>query len=129
VKHIFSSERLEIEPVGGVVIRAHGFRVGVYHYAFHAHFRKGKAGVHAAVVKLYALAYAVRPASQNHHLLCLGVAHLVLLLVGAVIIWRVGRELGRAGIHRLIDRVSLVLLPQCGNLALAYAPQKGKLAV
>jgi len=36
VQHIFLGQRLEIEFVGGIVIRAYGFRVAVHHDALDA---------------------------------------------------------------------------------------------
>ena len=68
VQHVLEGQRLEVQPVGGVVVGAHGLRVAVHHDGLEAHFRSANDRVHAAVVELDALADAVGPTAENHHL-------------------------------------------------------------
>src|SRR3546814_12638148 len=60
--------RSEGEAVRGVVIRRHRLRIAVHHDGFIAGLAEGIGGVDAAVVELDALADAVRPAAEDHHL-------------------------------------------------------------
>ncbi len=88
--------------------------------------------MHAAVVKLYALADAVRPATQHHDFLALGRRGLALLVVGGVHVGRVGGKLARTGIDPLVHRAQAPCLTslayrhfagfeQCGQAAVAKA--------
>jgi hypothetical protein len=72
LEHVFERERLEIQPVAGVVIGRHGLGVAVDHDGLVTVFAQGQRRVHAAVVELDALADAVRPAAQHHDLLAVG---------------------------------------------------------
>ncbi len=101
VQHVFERERLEVELVAGVVIGGDGLRVRVDHDGLEAVLLEREGGVDAAVVELDALADAVRPAAEDHHLLAVaGFDLVVAAVVGRVIIGRVGLELGGAGIHQ-----------------------------
>ena len=64
-----SGQRLEIEPVGGVVIGRDGFRIAVDHDGLIALRRQREGGMAAAIVELDALADAVGPAAQDDDLL------------------------------------------------------------
>jgi hypothetical protein len=112
---IFEGQRLEIEPVCGVVVRGHGLRVTVDHHRLVAATvvirggAKRHRGVHAGVVELDALADPVRPGTQDDHLGSLALfADLGLgpriALVGGVVVRGAGGELGCAGVHGLVDR-------------------------
>ena len=124
-QHILKRQRLEIEFVRGVVIRADRLRVAVDHDGLKAVVLEGKGGVDAAVVKLNALTDPVGPATQNHHLATRGRSGLVLALIAGVQIRRVGHKLGRAGIDRFIHRGDGVLFAQTAHLGLAAAAQLG----
>ena len=69
VEDVLVGERLEIEPVGGVVIGGDRLRVAVDHDRLVAVLCQGEDAVHAAVVELDPLADPVRPAAQDHDLL------------------------------------------------------------
>jgi hypothetical protein len=61
VLHVLERQRLEVEPVAGVVVGGDGLRVAVHHHRLVSGLAQSEAGVHAAVVELDALADAVRP--------------------------------------------------------------------
>ena len=110
-EHVLGGQRLEIEPVGGVVVGRDGLRVAVDHDGLVARLAQREAGVAAAIVELDALADAVRPAAEDDDLLARPWAaprRPALPAKGA----RIGRvhvgggrgELGRAGVDALVDR-------------------------
>ena len=84
VHHVLERERLEVEAVGGVVVGGDRLRVAVDHDRLDARVPQREGGVHARVVELDALADAVGPAAEDHHLLARGREGLVLFLVGRV---------------------------------------------
>ena len=65
VQHVLERQRLEVQPVGGVVVGADRLRVAVDHDRLVAQVAQREAGMDAAVVELDALADAVRPAAQD----------------------------------------------------------------
>ena len=69
LEHVLGGQRLEIEPVGGVVVGRDGLRIAVDHDRFVAGVGEREAGVAAAIVELDALADAVRAAAEDDHLL------------------------------------------------------------
>ena len=72
LQHVFRRQRLEIEPVGGVVVGRHRFRIAVDHDGLVAGFLEREGGVTAAIVELDALPDAVRAAAQDDDLLLVG---------------------------------------------------------
>ncbi len=71
-QHVFAGERLEIEPVGGVVIGRHGFRIAVDHDGFETLRRQRESRMAAAIVEFDALADAVWSAAENDDFLLVG---------------------------------------------------------
>jgi hypothetical protein len=69
---VLGGERLEIKPVGGVVIGADGFRVAVDHDGLEPGLLQRVGGVDAAIVELDALADAVGPAAEDDDFLRVG---------------------------------------------------------
>ena len=69
VEHVFERQRLEVEPVAGVVVGRYGFRVAVDHDRLDAELLQRERSVAAAVVELDTLADAVGSAAQDHDLL------------------------------------------------------------
>ena len=65
--NVLEIDRLKVQNIARVVVGADGFGVAVVHYGFDAHIAQRVASVHAAVVKLDALAYAVWAAADDHH--------------------------------------------------------------
>jgi hypothetical protein len=64
-EHRLRVERLEVEPVGGVVVGRHRLGVAVDHDGLVAELAERPHGVDAAVVELDALADAVRPGAED----------------------------------------------------------------
>ena len=125
-QHILGSQRLEIKPVGGVVVGRDGLRVAVDHDGLVAGLGEGEAGVAAAIVELDALADPVRTAAQDDDLLTrcgFGFANRARLLraaarsgvgsgnkgtlVGRVHVSSWAGELGSTSIDALVDRFDL----------------------
>ena len=72
VQHVLQRQRLEVEPVGRVVVGADRLRVAVEHDRLEAQVAQRKGRLAAAVVELHALADAVRPAAQDQDLAPVG---------------------------------------------------------
>ena len=111
LEHVLGGQRLEIEPVGGVVVGAHRLRVAVDHDRLVARFGQREAGVDAAIVELDALPDAVRPAAEDDDLAAVGRRGLALGLaeagrfVGRVHVGRHRLELGGAAVDPLEHRM------------------------
>ena len=111
--HILSCQRLEIEPVGGVVIRRNGLGIAVDHDRFDPGVAQAVGRVHAAVIELDSLADSVRPAAENDHLAPVAGIGLALRrretvpLIARVHVRGQRRELGGAGVDALVDRSQL----------------------
>ena len=113
LEHVLERERLEVEPVGGVVIGRHRLGIAIDHDGLVAGRAQRHRRVHARVVELDPLADAVRAAAENDHLLALDLRpDLGLLLVGRVEVRGVRVELGRAGVDRLVHRTHVRAVPQ-----------------
>ncbi len=68
LQDVFDGKRLEVEFVGGVIIRGNGFGVAVDHNGFIVHVTQGECGMDTAVVELNPLSDPVGAAAKNHHL-------------------------------------------------------------
>ena len=114
IHDILVGKRLEVQPVGRVVVGGDGFGVAVHHDGLEAAARQRVARVHAAVVELDALTNTVGPRAQNHHLGLVRAGYLVCrnattrvgrypheALVGLVVILRCARKLRGARIDGL----------------------------
>ena len=119
------------KQVAGVVVGADGLGVRVDHDRLDAHLAQGEAGVAAAVVELDPLADAVRPAAEDHDPLLAGLLGrgFVFVLVGRVVVGRVGLELGGAGIDRLERGHDAPPLALGADVHLGRAPDRGQLPV
>ena len=126
VQHILQRHRFEKEPVGGVVIGAHRLRIRIDHDALVSLFPQREGGVDAAVVELDPLADPVGPAAQNDDLRFRRRAHLILILVGRVVIRGVGLELGRAGVHKLVDRQDSRGIAAAADLPFGKVPDRAE---
>ena len=104
VEHVLDRERLEVQPVGRVVVGRHRLRVAVHHDRRVAERAERHRGVHAAVVELEALADAVRAGAEDQHARPVVVDRLVLVLVRRVAVAGAGLDLGGARVDRLVDR-------------------------
>ena len=123
VEHILPGERLEVELVGGIVVGGHGFGVGVDHDGLHPDFTQGKGGVHAAVIKLDALADAVWPTTQDHDFFTPTGSSLVLCFVGGVIVRRVGFKFSGTGVHQFVYRRNPQLQPALAHIVFCSASE------
>src|SRR5439155_17244127 len=93
-EHFLQPERLEVQPVRGVVVRGHRLRVAVDHHCFVAEGAKALRGVHAAVVELDSLTDAVRAGAEDDDAWFLAARRrLVGLAPGRVVIRRGGLDL------------------------------------
>ena len=111
LQHVLGGERLEIEPVGGVVVGRHRLRIAVDHDGLVAGLLQREGGVAAAIVELDALADAVRPAAEDDDLLLVGgraprrrSAARERRLVGRIHVGGGRGELGGAGVDPLEHR-------------------------
>ncbi len=100
---IFKSERLEIKPIGRVVVRRNGFGVAIHHDGFETIFAERVGRVAAAIVELDSLPDAVRAAAENHDFRAKLDVGFILVLVRGIEIRRVRFEFGGASIHALED--------------------------
>ena len=129
VVDVLPEDRLEVELVGRVEVRAHGLRVAVDHDGLVALLLGRQHAVHAAVVELDALPDAVGTAAEHDDLLLVAALALVLLLEGAVVVGRAGREFSGAGVHQLVHPADAELLAPLVHLALQAAQQVRDLPV
>ena len=108
--HVLGGERLEIQPVGGVVIGRHRLRIAVDHDGFVAGVLQREGGVAAAIVELDALADAVRAAAENDDLVFVRRRRLIggaageRRLVGRIHVGGRRGEFGGAGVDALEHR-------------------------
>ena len=86
LEHVLEGERLEVQPVGGVVVGGDRLGVAVDHHRLVAGVAQGEAGVHAGVVELDALADPVGPGAEDEHGRPLPRRDLGLLVVGRVVV-------------------------------------------
>jgi hypothetical protein len=122
-QHVLERERLEVQPVRGVVVGRHRLGVAVDHDRLEAQLLERHRRVDAAVVELDALADAVGAAAEDDHLARVGRVRLALVLVGRVEVRRVRLELGGAGVDPLVDRDDARGLARGADLALGGAGQ------
>ena len=132
---VLGGERLEIEPVRGVVVGRHRLRIAVDHDGLVPGIAQGERGMAAAIVELDALADAVRPAAEDGDLGAVGGLRLVggrareRRLVGRVHVGGGRGELGRAGVDALEDRAHAQRVARRAHLVLALAGELGEARV
>ena len=71
LEHVLGGQRLEIQPIGGVVVGRDGLGVAVDHDRLEPRLGQPEHRVHAAIVELDPLADAIWPASQDDYLAAL----------------------------------------------------------
>ncbi len=112
LEHVLGGQRLEIQPVGGVVVGRHRLRIAVDHDGLEAGVVQREAGMAAAIVELDALADPVRAAAENDDLLLVRRRALVgelareRRLIGRIHVGGGRGELGGAGIDALEHRAN-----------------------
>ena len=119
VQHVLGGQGLKVQPVAGVKVGGHGFRVVVDDDHLIPQLPQGHDTVDAGVVELNALADADGAGAQHDHRLLLPVfpdklqglvlAAGFLRVVGGVEIGGVGGELPGAGVHHLKGGLALKL--------------------
>jgi hypothetical protein len=130
LEHVLEGERLEVEPVGGVVVGRDGLRVAVDHDRLEPGIGERERRVHAGVVELDPLADPVRARAEDHDLATVARRDLGLLVVARVVVRRERRELPRAGVDRLEDRAQLPRpVADAADLCLADATELADLVV
>ena len=67
-EHILRRQRLEVEPVGGIVVRRNRLGIAVDHDGLVARLGQRERGMAAAIVELDTLSDAVRTAAQDDDL-------------------------------------------------------------
>ncbi len=128
-QHVFEGQRLEIQPVRGVVVGGNGFRVAVDHDGLETLFAQGQRRVHAAVVELDALPDAVRSAAQHHDFSPVVRLGFAFLLVGRVEVGGRGGEFGGTGVDPLVDRADVQSVAVFAHPAFGLTEQLGEAAV
>lgn len=129
LQDVLERERLEVQPVGGVVVRGDGLGVAVDHHGLVARVAQREGGVDAGVVELDALADAVGARAQDDDRGLVALGDLVLLVVRGVEVRRLRGELGGAGVDRLVDRADTEGVPHLADDVLAQAADLGDLRV
>ena len=127
LEHVLVGERLEIEPVRGVVIGRHRLRIAIDHDGLVADVLEREGGVAAAIIELDALADAVRAAAEDDDFLLVGRRRLIdgaageRHVVGRIHVGRGRSEFGGAGVdaleHRPHAEVAAFLRHGCRGLA------------
>ena len=120
--HVFERQRLEVQPVGRVVVGRHRLRVAVDHHRLEVFLAQRERRVAAAVVELDALADPVGAAAENDDLVARVRIRLAGRLVRAVEIRRERFELRRAGIDPLVDRLEVRATRACRGRPLPSRP-------
>ncbi len=132
LQHVFGRQRLEVEPVRGVVVGRHRLRIAIDHDGLVAGLFQREAGMAAAIVELDALADAVRPAAEDDDLLAVRRRALVRRvacerrLVGRVHVGRGRGEFRRAGVDALEHRAHVELVALGGGFRLGQAGENRK---
>ena len=110
-------ERLEVEPVGGVVVGRDRLRVAVDHDRLEPEGAEGLRGVHAAVVELDALSDPVRARPEDDHAGRIRIRQaLVRLAPGGVEVVRPGLHLAGAGVDAPECWQNPLLVPATAHL-------------
>ena len=125
LQHIFQRQGLKVEPITRVVIGGNRLGIAVDHDGLIAIFSERHGRVHAAVIKLNALANSVGTPPQDHDFFGVAGVGLALLLVGGVKVSGVGLKLGRTGVNALINGAHPVRMSVRPHLLLAGAKQLG----
>ncbi len=111
VHDILGEQRLEVQPVGGIVVRGDSLGVVVDNHHLIAQLLQRPHTVDRGVIKLDALADADGAGAQHHDDRPAGPGEgpgLAEVVVGGVEIGRLRVKLGAAGVHHLVHRVPVL---------------------
>ena len=122
-------DRLEIELVGGVVIRGNGLRIAVHHDGRQPRITNSVGGMAAGVVKLQPLTDPVGTIPKDDHSIRLGITGLVLLLKGGVEVRGVRLKLRCAGVYPLEDGFQILCPQPSSNVFLCAGEQAGQMLI
>ena len=137
-QHLLDPKRLEVEPVGGVVVGRDGLRVAVDHHGLVAELAEALRRVDAAVVELDPLADPVRAGAEDHDRATRAVLLLGRLFVGfapgRVEVVGGGLDLAGAGIDARYDgrtphalraaRAASSVVPQAAATSASECPSR-----
>ncbi len=117
LEHVLERQRLEVQPIRGVIVGGHRLRIAVDHHRLKTGLAQRGCRMHAAVVELDPLADAVRSGPEDQNLRFVDLwSHFGLgrriQLIAAVVVRSLGLELGGTGVHRLVHRVDAQPLAQ-----------------
>ena len=98
---ILERQGLEIQPVGGVVIRRNRLGIAIDHDRFIARLTQCQRGMYATVVELDALPDAVRATAQDHYLRRIRRLGFTLFFIRRVHVRGRRGELGGTSVHAL----------------------------
>ena len=132
---IFGGQGLKIQPVRGVVVGRHRFRIAIDHDGFITGFGQRKAGMAAAIIEFDALPNAVGAAAKNDDLFFgggLGFANRFIEqpgFIGRIHVRGRGRKFGRAGIDALVDRRDVEAAAMLDGIGLAHFRELGEARV
>ena len=129
VEDVLLRQRFEVQAIGRVVIGRHGLGIAVDHDRLEACFAQGERCMDTAVVELDALADPVGARPEDDDLTAGGRADFALVLVGGIVIRRLGDELGRTGVDGLVRRNDARCLSCGADFVLGPLPQVGELAI
>ena len=140
VLHILRRQRLKIQLVRDIKVRAHGLRIVVDDDRLIARFGKSPGSVDGAVVEFDSLPDADGAASQHQHLLradgtvraqlaASGFLRLVFPAIYGIVIRGACRELGGTGIHHFVGGSDAVFQAQRFDLSLRHSGQTADHAV
>ena len=83
-EYVFQGQRFEIQPIGGIEVGGHRFRIAVDHDGFVAILAQSEGGMDTAVVELDTLTDAVGAAAQHHDFGAVGRFGLALFLISGI---------------------------------------------
>src|SRR5262249_61839753 len=116
-EHLLRRERLEIEPVRGVVVGGDRLRVAVHHHGLVPERAEGLGRVHAAVVELDPLADAIRSRAEDDDTrLPSGGWSLVLLAPRRVVVVGGGLDLSRPRVNAAERMAEALLMAEAAHL-------------
>ena len=113
IQHILMGERLKVEAIRGVIIRAHGFWIAVHHDRIDRFFPKRHGCMDTAVVELDALSDTIRSSTKNDDLLSIRRPCFALVAIGGIEIRRLSLELCGTGIHSFIGHAPFPMFHAC----------------
>ncbi len=123
--NVLKRQRLEVEPVAGIVVGRDRFRIAIDHDRLVPVIAQRERRVATAVVELNSLPDAIGAAAENDDFLLICRSGFVFLFVGRIKIRCEAFKLRGASVDALIDRHHAVLLAQVAHLLLPFQAPGG----